>query len=183
MSMQVRRRIGSAGAPLTLDEGQLGYVDPGAAANDDELYIGSDDGGTPVVRQLVSRARQVEIAGAQTITGAKTIAVADFHLTGGAANNILSTNGAGVLTWTAAPTGGLLTVAIDTIPTLSGDGTAGSPLSVLRLATARDITIQTRAAQPDGSITTINVTPASFDGSAAGIITNFAITRLDDGTF
>jgi hypothetical protein len=185
MVMQVRRRIGSAGFPPTLAEGQFGYVDPGAVTNDDALYIGSTDttGPTPEVRLLVGSTRQVEIEGAQTITGAKTIGVADLHITGGAANNILTTNGAGVLSWTAAPSGGLLTVATDTIPTLSGDGTSGSPLSVLRLATARDITIQTRAAQADGSITTINITPASFTGAADGIMTQFAITRLDDGTF
>lgn len=181
MAMQIKRRIGATGAPTALEEGQLGYTDPGAALDDDTLYIGSLDGATPVIRTLVSNQRQVEIAGAQTITGAKTIAIANFHLTGGANNNILTTNGSGVLSWTAAPSGGLLTVSTDT--TLGGDGTSGDPLSVLHLATARDISIQTRVAQPDGSITSINITPASFDGSAAGLMTNFAITRLDDGTY
>lgn len=181
MTMQIKRRIGTAGAPPTLAEGQLGYNDPAVAANDDALYIGSEDGGTPVVRTLVSHLRQVEIAGAQTITGAKTFSTTSFHLTGGANNNMLVTDGAGNVSWTAAPSGGLLAVSTDT--TLDGDGTSGDPLSVLHLATARDITIQTRAAQPDGSITTINITPASFDGSANGIMTNFAITRLDDGTY
>jgi hypothetical protein len=182
MSMQIRRRIGSAGTPTDLVEGQLGYVDPDPTAPaGDALWIGSDDAGTPVMRELVSANRQVEIAGAQTITGAKTIAVADLHVTGGAANNILTTNGLGVLSWTAAPSGGLLVVSVG--PTLGGDGTSTDPLRVLGFETARDITIQTRAPLADGSVTTINITPASFDGTAHGIMTNFAITRLDDGTF
>jgi hypothetical protein len=186
MSMQVNRRIGTPGAPTVLAEGQLSYndIDPTEPLGFDSLYIGSTDT-TPgdTIKMLVGATRQVELAGAQTITGAKTIAIANFHLTGGAANNILTTDGVGGLSWSAAPTGGLLTVSVDAIPTLSGDGTAGSPLSVLRLATPRDITIQTAAAAANGSITTISITPASFSGAADGIMTGFAITRLDDGTY
>lgn len=181
MTMQIKRRIGTAGAPATLAEGQLGYNDPAAAANDDQLFIGSTASGSGVVRTLVSNQRQVELAGAQTISGVKTIAVANLRLTGGSNNNILQTDGNGNLSWTAAPSGGLLTVSTDT--TIDGDGTTGSPLSAVHLATARNISIQTAAAQTDGSITTISITPASFDGSADGIMTGFAITRLDDGTY
>src|SRR5215475_1700903 len=109
--MQIRRRIGTAGAPPALVQGQLGYNDPGATTNDDALFIGSMQGGSATVRTLVSSSRQVEIAATQTITGPKTIAIAALHITGGSANNILTTDGAGNLTWTAAPSGGLLTVS------------------------------------------------------------------------
>jgi hypothetical protein len=182
MTMQIKRRIGTAGAPPTLAEGQFGYVDPGLVANDDALYIGSTDttGPTPEIRLLVGNTRQVELDGTQTIVGSKTIAVANLHITGGAANNILSTNGAGVLSWTAAPGGGLTAVTVDGV-TITGDGDT-NPLEVISIP-EHDITIQTRAAQPDGSITTINITPAAFDATGDAIMTNFAITRLDDGTF
>jgi hypothetical protein len=186
MAMQVKRRIGTAGAPPTLDEGQFGYndTDGSVLVGADSLYIGSTDdpGGadTPVVKTLVSATRQVELAGAQTITGAKTIAVANLHITGGANNNILTTDGSGNLSFTAAPSGGLTTVSTDGV-TIDGDG-ATNPLEVISIP-EHDITIQTRAAQPDGSITTINITPAAFDATGDGIMTNFAITRLDDGTY
>lgn len=181
MTMQIKRRIGSAGAPTTLAEGQLAYGDPQVAANDDALYIGSDVGGTPTVRTLVSNTRQVELAGTQTITGVKTFSPTSFHLTGGANNNILATDGAGNVHWTAAPSGGLLNVSTDT--TLNGDGTSGSPLSVLHWANTRSWTIQTAAAAGDGAITTIAITPGTTDGSTDCTMTGFAITRLDDGTY
>lgn len=190
MVMQVRRRLGSAGAPTTLADGQFGYNDPGTAANDaalyasdDSLYIGSEDSNSdPVVRLLVGASRQVELAGAQTITGAKTFSPTSFHLTGGANNNILTTDGSGGVSWTAAPSGGLLSVTTDGV-TISGDGTSGDALSVIKLPTARNIGLQAAGAQGDGSITTIAATAASFDGSANADITAFRITRLDDGQY
>jgi hypothetical protein len=178
--MQVKRRIGTAGAPPVLAEGQIGYNDPQVAANDDALYIGSTASGSPVIRTLVSSTRQVELGGAQTITGAKTIGVANLKLTGGANNNILTTDGAGNLAWTAAPSGGLLTVATDT--TLSGNGTSGDPLSVESLATPRNISLQAAAPAADGSKTVITVTPASFNGTADALMTGFTVS-LDDGTY
>lgn len=173
---QIRRRIGSAGAPPTLAEGQLGYNDPG----DDEpdaLYIGSDDDGTPIVKPLVSSSRQVELEGDQTITGDKTFTISNLKVTGGAANNLIVTDGDGNLSFTSSPEGGLLTVAVDA--TLDGDGTDASPLSVLSLATARTVTIQ---ADPDGG-TEISLVAAEFDGTEDAIITDFSITKLDDGVY
>lgn len=190
MAMQVKRRLGSVGSPPNLVSGQLGYNDPGTPAydaapiaEDDALYIGSETStATAVVRTLVSRTRQVELAGAQTITGQKTIATTNLLLTGAtAANQILTaSNTTGGLQWTTAPSGGLTSVTVDGV-TIDGDGSANA-LEVISIP-EHDITIQTRAAQPDGSITTINITPAAFDGTADGIMTNFAITRLDDGTW
>lgn len=181
MTIQIRRRIGAAGAPTTLAEGQLAYGDPAAAANDDALYIGSDQAGSPVVRTLVSSQRQVEIAATQTITGPKTISTANLHITGGSANDILTTDGSGNISWTAAPSGGLLTVATDS--TLSGNGQSGTPLSVQHLATARTITLQAAPPAGNGTQTTFDsVTAASFDGSSNVTISNIAIS-LNDGTY
>lgn len=191
MVMQVNRRLGSPGAPTTLQQGQLSFNDPQTGtydgmliANDTHLYIGSEDSTAAAqIRTLVGPTRQLELAGpAQTIAKSTTIAVTNLHITGGAANNILQTNGTGTLSWTAAPSGGLLAVETDGV-TLSGNGTSGSELAVVKLPTARDITIQTAAAAGNGAITTISITPASFDGSANGTMTGFAITRLDDGTY
>lgn len=181
MTMQIRRRLGSPGAPTSLAEGQFGYNDPGAAVNDDQLFIGSLQGATATVRTLVSSQRQVELAGAQTITGAKTISISNLKVTGGSANDIVTTDGAGNLTFTAAPSGGLLAVATD--GTLSGNGTSATPLSVQHLVTARNISLQAAAAAADGSKTTFTtITPASFDGSADALVTNIAIS-LDDGVY
>jgi hypothetical protein len=86
--IQIRRRTtGAAGAPSSLQPGELAYNYVG-----NTLLIGD---GASVVQVLVSAARQVEIAGAQTITGNKTISTANLKLTGGSAGNLLSTDGAG----------------------------------------------------------------------------------------
>lgn len=170
-TIQIKRRIGTAGNPTTLAAGELAYNDPGGAAGD-ELFIGTTP---PAVKRLVSSARQVELAGDQTITGEKTIDVANFKLLGGGNNNILATDGTGNLTWTASPTGGIL--AVETDDTLDGRGVTGDPLSVVKLGTARAITLQATGG------TTITVTQAMFDGSAAAIMTGFEVTGLDGGTF
>ena len=168
-TIKIKRRVGSAGVPTTLNEGELAFQDPGGGPA--SLYIGT----TPAaVMTLVSATRQVEIAGAQTITGTKTIAVGAFKLTGGANTNILTTDGTGNLSWTAAPGGGITAVSHDA--TMTGDGNA-TPLSVIKLATARTIGLTATGG------TTITATAASFDGSANVTISGFEVTGLDGGTY
>src|SRR6516164_6394993 len=171
-TIQIRRRVGSAGVPTTLAEGELAFHDTGGGPA--ELYIGT----TPTaVLTLVAATRQVEIAGAQTVTGAKTFspgAAGSFHLTGGANTNVLSTDGAGNVNWTAAPGGGITAVSHDT--TMIGDGNV-TPLSVVHLATARTIGLAATGG------TTITATAASFDGSANVTISGFEVTGLDGGTY
>jgi hypothetical protein len=168
-TIKIKRRVGSAGVPTTLNEGELAFQDPGGGPA--SLYIGT----TPAaVMTLVSATRQVEIAGAQTITGTKTIAVGAFKLTGGANTNILTTDGTGNLSWTAAPGGGITAVSHDA--TMTGDGNA-TPLSVVKLATARTIGLTATGG------TTITATAASFDGSANVTISGFEVTGLDGGTY
>ena len=67
--IQFKRRIPGTGAPPTLAAGEPATTITAAGVAD--LYIG--DGSA--VRTLVSDTRQVELTGARTITGAKTIAV------------------------------------------------------------------------------------------------------------
>jgi hypothetical protein len=167
--IKIKRRVGTTGVPTSLSEGELAFQDPGGGPA--SLYIGT----TPTaVLTLVSNTRQVEIAGAQTVTGVKTIAVGNLKITGGASTNVLTTDGAGNLSWTAAPGGGITAVSHDA--TLSGDGNA-TPLSVVKLGTARTIGITATGG------TTITETPASFDGSANVNITGFEVTGLDGGTY
>jgi hypothetical protein len=167
--IQIKRRVGSAGVPTALAEGEMAFQDPGGGPA--SLYVGT----TPAaVLTLVSNTRQVEIAGAQTVTGAKTFSPTSFKLTGGASTNILTTDGAGNVSWTAAPGGGITAVSHDT--TMTGDGNA-TPLSVIKLATARTIGIGATGG------TTITQTPASFDGSANVTISGFEVTGLDGGTY
>jgi hypothetical protein len=57
---------------------------------------------------LVSPQRQVELVGAQIVTGAKTYSLASFLLGGGTPGQLLSTTGVGgVLAWVDAPAGGV----------------------------------------------------------------------------
>src|SRR5262245_47182041 len=167
--IKIKRRVGSAGAPSSLAEGELAFHDAGGGPA--ELYIGT----TPTaVLTLVSATRQVEIAGAQTVTGAKTFSTSTLKITGGASTNILTTDGAGNISWTAAPGGGITSVSHDT--TMTGDGNT-TPLSVVKLATARTIGLAATGG------TTITATAASFDGSANVTISGFEVTGLDGGTY
>src|SRR5215475_5727668 len=100
-TLRLKRRVGSAGLPSSLLEGELAFHDAGGGPG--ELYIGT----TPsAVLPLVSNTRQVEIAGAQTITGIKTFSTTSLKITGGGSGNILSTDGLGNLSWIAASSGG-----------------------------------------------------------------------------
>jgi hypothetical protein len=168
-TIQIKRRVGSSGVPASLAVGELAFQDPGGGPA--SLYIGTSPA---AVLTLVSNTRQVEIAGAQTVTGAKTFSTSSFKLTGGAATNILTTDGAGNVSWTAAPGGGITAVSHDT--TMTGDGNA-TPLSVVKLATARMIGLAATGG------TTITATAASFDGSANVTISGFEVTGLDGGTY
>jgi hypothetical protein len=168
-TIQIKRRVGTTGVPAALAVGELAFQDPGGGPA--SLYVGT----TPAaVLTLVSNARQVEIAGAQTVTGAKTFSPTSFKLTGGAATNILTTDGAGNVSWSAAPGGGITAVSHDT--TMTGDGNA-TPLSVIKLAAARTIGLAAIGG------TTITATAASFDGSANVSISGFEVTGLDGGTY
>lgn len=95
-TVQHLRRLGNAGAPPSLLQGQFALNDPGGTTLP-SLYGGGNAG----VVTLVSSARQVEITGAQTITGEKTINIGLFHLTGGSAGDTLRTDGLGGLSWVA----------------------------------------------------------------------------------
>jgi hypothetical protein len=129
--IQVMTRIGGTpGAPPTLLPGQLAYNQPDVTdptVPGDILYIG--DGLN--VTELVGRDRQVELWGDQTITGQKTIDISDLKITGGEANDFLTTDGQGNLAFSnVVPGGGLTQVTTDGV-TLSGLGTSASPLSVV----------------------------------------------------
>ena len=181
MAMQILRRVGGApAAPASLVIGQLALNVPSTGLDADEgaLYAGD---GTDVLL-MVGAARQVELTGDQTISGNKSISVANLKITGGANNDILVADGTtGDLRWTSAPAGGLLTVSTDS--TLDGDGTSADPLSVLHLATEREITLQAATPAANGAKTEISIIPAEFDGSGDAIMTGFAVTTLDDGTY
>jgi hypothetical protein len=127
-TIQLRRHLtGVAVAPpASANPGEPFFSIPGfTGGGPNSLWI--DDGAALV--PLVDNTRQVELAGAQTITGVKTIDIADLSILGGAANDVLQTDGAGVLTWGAVAAGGLLAVEHDA--TMTGDGTAATPLSVV----------------------------------------------------
>ena len=143
MAIQIRRRIGSAGAPASLVAGQLAYqrtAAAGAAAGPDDLYVGD---GT-AVHALVSNSRQVEIAGAQTITGDKTIAVGNLHITGGTNGQTLATDGSGGMSFVSAPPASI-NLAAGT--SLSGNGLVATPLTIT-VATSAQVTTGTDDVNP-----------------------------------
>jgi len=128
-TIQLRRRIPGSGAPPSLVIGEPAVAVSGAGVA--ELFVG--DGMT--VRTLVSSTRQVEIAGSQTITGAKTFTTASFRLMGGSVGYVLQTDGAGNMSWAPQSPGGLASVNVSA--PLSGNGTSGSPLAVTRASEAQ----------------------------------------------
>jgi hypothetical protein len=93
--IQLKRKVTGPGVPTTLAPGELAYNSSGH-----ELFVGD---GSQTVQNLVSANRQVEIAGQQTILGAKTIDVTLLKIPGGAASYVLQTDGAGNLAWVSAP--------------------------------------------------------------------------------
>lgn len=104
--VQILRNIGNTPvAKPTLLAGEFAYAKPGfVGGGANELIIG--DGTATHV--LVSALRQLELIGNQTVTsGTKTfaagakiaLAVADLKVSGGTAGQILTTDGAGNLTW------------------------------------------------------------------------------------
>lgn len=126
--IQIKRHIAGAVAIPALAAGELAYLDPQVATNDDSLSVGSTVAGVATTRTLVSNQRQVELAGAQTITGVKTFDISNIKITGGAAGDGITTDGQGNLSFSAAASGGLTAVATDS--SLTGNGTSTSPLSV-----------------------------------------------------
>jgi hypothetical protein len=128
--MQELRHIGGPAQPGSLLAGQLAYnrtAPAGSGPGSDNLYIG--DG--IAVHLLVGPARQVEIAGSQTITGTKTfvgpllVDVSRLSITGGSAGNVLTTDGAGDLSWSAATA-----LTVTTALPITGDGSAGAPVGL-----------------------------------------------------
>lgn len=137
-TIQFKRHTGAALIPPTLAEGEPAYNDTATIHN---LYIGGTGGGA-AVRTLISPTRQVEIAGAQTITGTKTIGVANLRIPDAGADPgdflTLVDETTGELDWATLPAGGLLTVAVN--PPITGTGVnAGTALSIT-VASAGDIT-------------------------------------------
>lgn len=98
-TIQIRRRVNGGGQPDTLALGELAYNIAGQ-----ELYAGD---GSTIAKVLVSATRQVELAGTQTITGIKSIAVDKLKVPGGTAGNVLQTDGAGNLSYAVLPAGGI----------------------------------------------------------------------------
>src|SRR5262245_55356413 len=127
MALQIRRRIGgAAAAPATLEEGQLAYNQP--ATGSDALYIG--DGSA--VQLLIGSDRQVELDGAQTITGQKTIDIANLLIEGGNDGDVLSTDGSGVLEWVEQPP-----ASVEVDDPISGDGLTATPVTITPATTAQ----------------------------------------------
>ena len=164
--VQTLRRIGSAGLPTTAEVlvGELIYqrtAAAGAGLGPDDLHI--SDGAA--IHPLVSASRQVELAGTQTITGNKTfenltIDVTDLSLEGGTNGAVLTTDGAGGLSWVTAPPATVVSSA-----PLTGNGTAGTPVTA-QLATAGDLTT--------GTSTTTLINPAvlaTLTGSPTALAT------------
>ena len=111
--IQILRNIGNtAVAEPTLLAGELAYAKGGFTTKlgSNVLIIGDGTAN----HLLIGPGRQLELTGNQTIaSGTKTFAagaklaigVADLSITGGAANEVLTTDGAGNLTWAVADAG------------------------------------------------------------------------------
>lgn len=133
--IQHLRRIGSPGMPPALLPGRLAINDPMDGQTQAILYGGV--GVSPMypsgVATLVSNTRQVELLGEQTITGDKTISVANLHVLGGSHGDVLVTDGLGGLEWISG--GGGVFPEAPTDGTIYGrDGLTRSWVPVLPLS-------------------------------------------------
>lgn len=79
---------------------------------------------------LIGPTRQIELIGAQTITGRKTFGLPAISILGGNADDTLQTDGAGNLVWAPVAAGGITSVTTDAV-TITGDGTAGDPIALI----------------------------------------------------
>jgi hypothetical protein len=126
-TIQLRRHLvgGPVAPPATLNPGELFFNLPGFTGNGpNSLWI---DTGAALI-PLVDNTRQMEVAAAQAITGVKTFSTNTLRITGGAADNVLLTDGIGNVRFGPPPSSGIASVTSDA--TLTGDGSPASPLSV-----------------------------------------------------
>jgi hypothetical protein len=134
-TIQLRRHIagGAIAPPAALNPGEPFFNLPGfTGSGPNSLWI---DNGTALI-PLVDAARQVELAGAQTINGVKTFAgVANLRVIGGQPDDVLITDGAGNLRFgVGGGSGGISAVESDA--TLSGDGVSPATALSVVIATA-----------------------------------------------
>ena len=141
MALQIRRRVGGVAAPpATLLAGQLAVNFPGTGNS--TLFCGD---GT-AVELLVSDTRQVELAGAQSITGAKTIAVGNLKLTGGSNGQTIATDGSGNLSFVSAPPAEVVTDGA-----IEGNGLLATPITLV-VATTGQVSTGTDDVNPITSL-------------------------------
>src|SRR5262245_40498339 len=98
--IQLKRRIPGTGAPGTLAAGEPAVSVTAGGVGD--AYVGD----RTAVRTLVSATRQVEVTGDQSVAGNKTFtgsivaaSPAVLDVGGGNDGDVLTTDGAGALTW------------------------------------------------------------------------------------
>ena len=131
-TIQIKRAnaTGAVTAPVGAD-GELVFAQGGFAGNPLHGSAGNDlmISHANSNRILIGPGRQVELIGAQTITGVKTIDVLNLRLLGGNADEALHTDGAGNLRWSPSGTGGAIT-QVDHDASMVGNGTSVSPLGL-----------------------------------------------------
>jgi len=134
-TIQFKRRVGSAGIPSTLAEGEPAVNDI-SSSGPANLYIGGQGGGS-AVRTLISPTRQLERTGTQTVEAgagnAKTFDESNFKLLGGAADYILQTDGAGNVEWHGLEDlSGTVSVSVSAplAPTTHPAGVSSNPLTL-----------------------------------------------------
>ena len=137
--------------------GKGGFTDAPAHVAGNELLI--SDGVS--LHSVVGPQRQVELIGAQNVTGRKTFSLVSFSLTGGNPNDMLATDGAGNLVWAPAATGGgPATVASDGI-TIQGNGAAATPIALI---TSIFTGVGSGLAYAPGAVSVVQATQTEFGG-------------------
>jgi hypothetical protein len=136
-TIQLKRRVTGAAAPVpaTANAGEPHFSVPGfVGGGPNALYI---DDGTNVI-PLVDRSRQVEVTGDQSIAGVKTITgtvaltgVANVTVGDGTAGQHLVKGAGAAMVWSDVAAGGVVTNT-----SLTGDGTAATPLGVAQATQA-----------------------------------------------
>jgi hypothetical protein len=147
---------------------QGGFTDMPAHVGGNDLAVYSGAAG---YAPLVSPQRQVELIGAQTVTGAKTFSLASFLLQGGTNGQLLSTTGVGgVLTFVDPPTAGVsLTFGIGltlTGTTVDLDPATGTVIGGVSIPAGGSF------AAPAGALTLLPATAAVLGGITVATVTS-----------
>jgi hypothetical protein len=190
-TIRIKRRAspGSAGAPSTLENAELAFNE-----NDDILYYGKGTGGAggsattiPAIGGIgafVSLGTTQTISGNKTFTGTVVLDGQTWPAADGTVNQVLKTNGSGVLSWTSV-SGTDINVSIADDTTTNATYYPAFVVSTSGAQTAKVSSTKLSFNPSTGALTSTVMSPGNLSLSGNTLIstnTNGSITLTPNGT-